>query len=60
MYERYMYTCTCTCNIIRFIWGYRIAGNFLEGLIFVIFVIALTVTKFTPHENLPQKIKVVW
>ena len=35
---------------------YRIAGNFVGGgggLLFVIFVTALTVMKFTPHENLP-------
>ena len=31
--------------------GYRIADNFRVGLIFVIFVTALTVMKFTPHEN---------
>ena len=36
------------------IMNYRIADNFRGGLIFVIFVTALTVTKFIPHENLPQ------
>ena len=34
---------------------YRIAGKFCGGLIFVNFMTALTVTKFTPHENLPVR-----
>ena len=36
-----------------YVYIYRIVGNFRGGLIFVIFVTALIVTKFTPHENLP-------
>ena len=30
---------------------FSIAGNFRGGLIFVIFVTSLTVTKFTPHKK---------
>ena len=37
------------CALLPTGFVYRIAGNFRGGLVFVIFVTALTVTKFTPH-----------
>ena len=53
--------CICLlslCNVMgelsSMLLKYRIAGNFHGGLIFIIFMTALTVTKFTPHESLPQ------